>query len=551
MKKILFLTCLVFNLSFSQEFSSVVAKISENLQTVESNQQEIVQTITEKQSGVIELNQIFTKIKDGSSTEESHILNMMDIDVNTIRTITIKDVIYVQLLVVRKQNMIKQTIDKSKVQYKNEVKILAKNIDNGRDLVELFKSLVPISTQITETRLSLKSLDDYLSWLSTNVTDVNQVDGKIVQKLISDKMPGRIELINDEITSKKTTTKKIQLNLANLNANSIDLKTKGEFVYLDIETRRKWKTIKVFKDNVQENYTANLELYCESVETARDVQKVLKEVIPLAEKALDGTIPKVASVNSGIAMLNKYINTVNSQDVVIKQNIEDNCVGVFTKETATTKSNEKEQYQFNWGDINKNNIKYNTKGKLVYLDLVTKGSEKYVKSSVNDEVKNYRKDFELNFNEVEEAYLAESIVYQIIEICEKEEFAAPKTDSEAINLLSRLIQKVTVGKTTYEQYFEKIDENLFKIKLIDVTSKTSKEKIYEFNMGDINAISVNFYTSSLNVMVELKTNYSEKIIKYYENGEIKSYQNEIKLQGTDIENARQIVTLFKKLTEKR
>ena len=70
-------------------------------------------------------------------------------------------------------------------------------------------------------------------------------------------------------------------------------------------------------------------------------------------------------------------------------------------------------------------------------------------------------------------------------------------------------------------------------------------------MGDINAISVNFYTSSLNVMVELKTNYSEKIIKYYENGEIKSYQNEIKLQGTDIENARQIVTLFKKLTEKR
>lgn len=191
MKKILFLTCLVFNLSFSQEFSSVVAKISENLQTVESNQQEIVQTITEKQSGVIELNQIFTKIKDGSSTEESHILNMMDIDVNTIRTITIKDVIYVQLLVVRKQNMIKQTIDKSKVQYKNEVKILAKNIDNGRDLVELFKSLVPISTQITETRLSLKSLDDYLSWLSTNVTDVNQVDGKIVQKLISDKeVPG-------------------------------------------------------------------------------------------------------------------------------------------------------------------------------------------------------------------------------------------------------------------------------------------------------------------------------------------------------------------------
>ena len=92
---------------------------------------------------------------------------------------------------------------------------------------------------------------------------------------------------------------------------------------------------------------------------------------------------------------------------------------------------------------------------------------------------------------------------------------------------------------------------MFKIKLIDVTSKTSKEKIYEFNMGDINAISVNFYTSSLNVMVELKTNYSEKIIKYYENGEIKSYQNEIKLQGTDIENARQIVTLFKKLTEKR
>lgn len=59
-----------------------------------------------------------------------------------------------------------------------------------------------------------------------------------------------------------------------------------------------------------------------------------------------------------------------------------------------------------------------------------------------------------------------------------------------------------------------------------------------------------FQTSSKSVYVTISTNYMEKIIQYYEDGAIKNYQNSINIQAENIENARTIVNLFKKVLEK-
>lgn len=74
--------------------------------------------------------------------------------------------------------------------------------------------------------------------------------------------------------------------------------------------------------------------------------------------------------------------------------------------------------------------------------------------------------------------------------------------------------------------------------------------MYEFNLSDINPATVQINTSSANVFVTVNTNYMEKIIKYYEDSAIKNYQNTFNIYTSNIEEARTIVELFKKILQK-
>lgn len=543
--------CSIF-ISNAQNFKTLVDQLGSELQVVENIQVQVAQTIQEVQPGVVNIKQISTKIKDGTSTEEEFIFNLSDIDINTIRTTTIKDVIYVQLLVTRKQKMVQNITNKQKTSYVDAVQVLAKNIDNGRSLVDLFKKMVPVAVEITEKRLSLKTYEDHLQWLVKNVMEVGQAEKKITQKLSTTSgIVGRVELVQEEITDKKTIQKGFYFNLANIHANSILLETKGELAFLTVETRRKLKTIKTTTSGETGNYVAEFVLYCESIEKARDLQKVLKEVIPLAEKKVEESIPKVTTFSKGLLLLNDYIKLIESKESAVHQNFDGNCLSQFKrKEVAVSKTIE-ELFDFNWSDLQKNNIKFGTKGKQVFIEIGTKSGDKYIKQTLNGEPKSYTDKIELLFNEVEDAQKTEAILFQMIEFCEKEELKIPNTNAEILKQLAQKIQKVVLGKTTYDQYFSVIDDKTLQIKLVDVTDKTSKEKVFEFNIHDINPVSVQFNTSGLNVLVQIKTNYLEKIIKYYEDGAIKNYQNAITLQATDIENARQLVALFKKLATKK
>ncbi|MBR9916078.1 MAG: hypothetical protein GYB32_14900, partial [Algicola sp.] len=80
-------------------------------------------------------------------------------------------------------------------------------------------------------------------------------------------------------------------------------------------------------------------------------------------------------------------------------------------------------------------------------------------------------------------------------------------------------------------------------------TKKSEEQIFEFGIKDINSKSIEMITSGKNVVVEMSTKYFEKIIKTYEDGEIKSYGNEISIEASTIENAREIVNLLQIVTK--
>ncbi len=534
----------------AQSFTSAVAGMQAVLQTVENNKNQITQTLKEKEPGVLLYTCTTTTIKDGKSQQEVYEFNLADIDINTIRAFTNKDVIQVQCLVAKKQKFIKKTTDSQKSNYEQEVFFYAKNIDNGRELVEGFKALVPISESIIDKRLSIKTYQEHISWLETNTKQVNLLDKQYVQSLSSSaKIPGRLEFTVDQVSSGKSVNSSFQFNLANLNPNSIFAEVKGDVIVVHVETRRKLDVIKAFATTVQKDYVKDFDIYCESVEKSRDLQKVLKQAVLLSEDKIDAMIPKIKSVGEGIDILNSKIKSVTINEVTFTQQLAGDCVLSFTKKEATPSKMTDNIYQLNLRDLGKNLIAYNTEGKNVVINCKTKAGSKFIKCTENQELKNYTNQIEFQLGEVEDAIVCRAVLERLVELCEAQEIRVSGSKKELLNQIKNNISKVTENKLTYEQQLELKDDPILQFKSTEIGEKSSKLKVYEFNINDINPVTVAFNTSSTAVYVSLSTNYMEKIIKYYEDGAIKNYQNTFNIQTSTIEEARLISELFKKVLQ--
>ena len=165
-------------------------------------------------------------------------------------------------------------------------------------------------------------------------------------------------------------------------------------------------------------------------------------------------------------------------------------------------------------------------------------------------MKSYTNKFEIEFAEVEDAIVSERVLERIIELCESTELKLVGSRNDLLVQLKNNIKKVDVNKTAFEQVFEIKEENIVQFKNTEITEKASKTKVCEFNLYDNNSTTVEINTSSTNVFIKVNTNYMEKIIKFQEDGAIKNYQNSFNIYTSNIEDARTIVELFKKILQK-
>ncbi len=553
MKKAILLTFLVFVINNIQaQFDTTVEALNESITNVQGSKKEINQSIESVSPGVLSvtIEEVTTK---GKTTTKNYEFNAADIDHHTVKAITKKDVITVQLLTNQKQKLIKQTVNNEKTNYINKFVIFAQDIDNARDLVEKIKATIAPAKKLTEERLSLSSYNERLDWLVENIGDVNGTKKEFAQNLEKQAdYKGSVTLNRTINSGKSSKAYRYDFNLSTINPNRIMFKIDGAFFNLSVETKRKSKTIKVSQDGVQKSYINKITITCKNIEQARDIQKVLKEIIPLAEKEFNSSIKSISSISQGVEKLNELIATIESNKTTITQSFEGNCIQTFDQEDVTGKKTKHNIYNYNLVDLNKNKVNYASKSLFIVIELTTKAKNKFIKYTSNDELKNYTDKFKIYFSKVEDAIVAQKILVRIIELSaiDKENKFVKSNKSTMGQKLQEIVGEVAIGDKTFQQELSiKEDNKVVEFKNTVVTKKSSKEKLYEVNLSDLKAKTVRIKTSGKNVTVIVKTVHLEKIIKYYENGTTKSYQNKIEIHATDIENARKIVNLLKAIIE--
>lgn len=493
------------------------------------------------------------KIIDEKGKEKEIVctFSLADINKSSIRSYTKKDVILIEMVVNQKERLIKKvTNEGEKISYDDSFTMTGLNADNGRDLVKALKEAVPVAVEIDEKSLNLGSFENHVNWLKENITDVALPKKAINQKItITDLNLGLINLSQTEDSKKDG----FNFNLALLNKQSVKYKVSGSDFLIIVETKKSEPGIKHMENGSLEGYKDEVSFYANSLINGKNIFKVLKKSIPLAEESLENNKPKTNSTSSAVSLLNKYISDVKEGEAVISQKLEVNGnMADFTVNIEENGKSSAHNYYVSFMDLSKSGIDLDSKKDKLFLKLPAANGKKFIAHSEGGEKQNYEKYFTLYFNSMTDAIIAKDAIEYLIEEFKNDEDNDSGSDyslTQALSLLQKELKKVQTDDETYEQSIDMktSEKDNYRISVIFSNSKKSVETIYEFNVSDINKRKVLVKVSGKRVLVELSTKGGEKVIKNYEEGKVENYTNKIEIEALDIENAKKIVSIFRRI----
>ena len=542
-------------------FFSLIAKsqglndIEKNLKTVETAKSTYRQILKQLDDGLVEYNTVEIDTK-GRETESFYRFSFADIDKNTVRSITKKDVIIVQLLVGGKQKLIQQiTEGGDKISYLSGLNMFVTNAENGSQLEKVIREHIPYSISLEENRLSLQTYNDHINWLLNNIGAVELPKRQIAQKASSNNIAGKL-IIDQTFNSKNKVKNELrESNLSILNPNSVRYKISGDEFVIYADSRRNINGIRYMEDGEQKNYHHDLKIYATSITNGKDIYKVLKSIIPLAETKFKQERPKIQNENGALSFLNKTITEVSAGQTTISQNlsIKNNVAHLVQTENQPDK-NITYSYNFNFGDVNAANIDFDGQKDKLFAAIPIKKSVNFIQKIKNGELENYTDEIKIYFNTIEDAISgveALKVLSTLYETKIEQKEYKTKSISVAVDRLKKLMQKVKIGDDTYDVFIELDDLNTKNLKFTSIFSnlKKSSETIQEFSLSDINPKNCSIQIKGKHVIAELNTKHLEKVVKTYVDGQIKPYQYKISIEAKGIEEARDIISIFKTLAE--
>lgn len=490
----------------------------------------------------------------GVSSSYQNQFNLADIDPYAVRQETVKDIIYVVLTARNKQKLFKTVKNGKTEPFDDEVKIHAKNVDHARLILDLFKKASPIAEKMMTTKMKLEGYDNMVKWLEEHVGRVSDGVKSVEQSLQRQTFPGSFKLQQIESDGKSSKQEEFTFNANDINLNSLVFKVSGNSFGLEIGMLDRLKSVSLVRDGVKKPYEDEVIIYTNGVDEARDIRTVLTMMAPLVQAKVKSDLPDPKSTDDALEKLATFVKDVTIGSNTYSQSITPKCVTTFSVTEQSSSSTEKNTYTFNWMDINPNLAKLAVSGEKMTMELPALDKKKLVNHYKDDKVVGFENDAAIYVENVEVGRRLRVLVDKAINYC-KTGYKPPfPSDTEGIiNWMKSTIGEVTVDQTTVKQVLEPAEAgNLNKIKFtnIEIKSSSSVEEVFEFNLSDINPMSVDYQASGKWLRVKFETNFKNKIIKAYKAGKIMPYVYTLELVVKDTEEARGLIASLKTCAER-
>lgn len=347
-----------------------------------------------------------------------------------------------------------------------------------------------------------------------------------------------------------------ELNLADLNENTVSFDTKGSEVTVEAATRGKRDLVKVYEDGDVEGFDDEMYIYAAGIEEAREIVYAMKEAIEACTDNQAGNNYGDFSDDELLAQLENNINDITLDDDKYLQSLnkaplqDDVIVYEFTDEDE----GEVKEYYFNPADLDEDEVAFDTDDTSVILKLETNGRDDMIKVVENGQVDEYTNELEILMQDLEQAREMVYLWQEYIQRFENENVAfidgvKDASLEQTISYIPENIEEVAVNDDVFQQELS-IQENEssgFGFILNYEVEEVSESEIntYRWNMADIDPNEITYDIDKTLVQVVLPVDDGHNLVQHWENGGMEGFEDEVKIYVNSLEDAKSLVNAFR------
>ncbi len=504
----------------------------------------------------------FTIVDTDDGEETVYQVNAADLNEHKVRFDTKSNSVMVEAETRGGKDLVRVFEDGEVDGFDESFEIYAAGIENARAIVKALKEIiVSCNSAGKEVLISGKAnptFNEALNFLSAEIGEITVGQEEFNQSFSYDSEQPTVITYTWEDPSEGESRKYVA-NVADFNEQGVSFNTKGGNVWLTLVTQGERDLIQTYEDGELDDYESEIQLMAADIEQARVLEKALKSLIATAaDRTQDSFIPGNAQPDRDATtryLTEQVGDVVLSDDVYEQTFFYDPDVQQLTYEVTDMSKGDKDTFRVNPADLNVNTIRVDTKGSAVLIQLETQGERDLIQVSENDVVDGYDNEITMRAPGVDAGRDWVEALKRLVLLGRANQndafssLGSNLSQSETLKFLQENIHRVEAGEDSYQQTFATASGNQCLITYTAFDEDEGEEEVYEWNMADINANPIAFDTKGEEILITLATTGDRKLIKVIEDGEVDGYEDEVELRANDIEEARALVSAFKRLAD--
>ncbi len=221
---------------------------------------------------------IYTREELGNGKTVTYRWNLADIDPGRVEFDTHKKEVRIEMRTRSGEDYIQELEEDIPSGYTNKISFHAPDIESARLLVDLLRQGINLSRKVYldpfSDAFSNPSYDQALSFCQENIQEVETSKETYRQLISAD--PDEPCLITFESEEQSKGDEYIFIfHLEDVDPGKLELKTKGDILFLELESRGKKDWIEMTENGERENFDDELVIRCQSLESAKGLKKAL------------------------------------------------------------------------------------------------------------------------------------------------------------------------------------------------------------------------------------------------------------------------------------
>ena len=530
------------------KLSQSFASIKEKVQDVQIDKTTFKQSIDVLDANKGKLSFVSVTVDEkGKTSGERFEFYVSDIDKNTIIRKTSGKKLFISLSINNNQKFIKHFKEDKLDGYTNNLEILMSSADAAQELINLFKTAIPL---VNTSEKGWNSNTDALNWLKNNISKVNSGPVTFEQSFsFGEPKDYLIKFTTKKTDQKNVSTDEIyEFSILDINQKNLAVRISGTQLSVTVETKGNEHYIKYTKNNEQQSFANNFEIVAEDIDQARNIITAFSSAIEKSKPIL----PDFGSLQKSLDFITKNTNDLTIDKKALNQKIDftpgngTKAIFIYAEPDSKGKSVE-ERYEFYLSDIDASSLSFKVSGKKIEIVCMSKNKTKFIKYYKDNTLQDFQNEVDILTSDIESSREMTEAFKSAIKSSETQPTSFKNIDG-AISYLTKMIVGEPIGTDIYKLNLSSISPEPLDVKYVEDKTDAKGimvEQSFEFYPYMLDPGTVKIGSSGKYLKVEASVNSKKPFIKVFKDGKQQAFDDVIEIMAFDARQAQDIAEAIK------